>query len=211
MAEVWAGREELVRELAHILVRIGALRFGAFTLTSGKMSSYYIDLRIVPSFPDVFERVCSMYEEMARRDVGTDSFDRIASVPVAGIPFATCLSIKLRKPLVIVRKEAKTHGRGKRIEGIIKPGDRVLLVDDLITTGRSLRSTAKALRGEGGVVEDALVLIDRQEGGRGALASDGIKLHSLAEITEVAKVLYEEALIGEEEYKAILRQVGAES
>ena len=209
MAGGWAGREGLVRELAHILVRIGALRFGAFTLTSGKMSSYYIDLRVVPSFPDVFDRVCWMYEEMARKDVGLERFDRIACVPVAGIPFATCLSIRLRKPLVIVRKEAKAHGRGKRVEGVIKPGDRVLIVDDLITTGGSLRSTAKALRSEGGVVEDALVLIDRQEGGREALASDGITLHSLAAITEVAKVLYEEALIGEEEYRAILRQVGS--
>ena len=82
-------------ELSKILNRIDALKFGAFKLTSGEISPYYLDLRIVPSFPDAFRRICDLYLELIKSDVGIDGFDRIAGIPTAGISFASIISYNL--------------------------------------------------------------------------------------------------------------------
>ena len=200
-------REKAKEELCRILNRIGAIRFGTFRLTSGRVSPYYIDLRLVPSFPDTFHAVCSLYQQLIEEDVGTENFDRVAGIPTAGLPFASVIAYKLRKPLLYVRKGVKLHGRERRVEGALTPGDRVLLIDDLITTGLSMRRAALAVRAEGGVVEDAVVLLDREEGGRRRLREEGITLHCLLRISEVAKKLYEMGAITREQREIILRQV----
>jgi len=194
-------------ELCNILIRIGALKFGLFTLTSGKLSPYYIDLRIVPSFPDVFKRIIGFYEEVARKAIGLKSFTRVSGIPTAGIPFASVLAFNLGKPFLYARKEAKTHGREKRVEGLLHPGDKVLIVDDLITTGKSTIQAIEAVRAEGGVVKDALVLIDRQELGEQNLKKVGVKLHSYMKISKVAKILMDIGTIDENQYREILKQV----
>jgi orotate phosphoribosyltransferase len=193
-------------ELSRILHKIGAIKFGAFKLTSGRMSPYYIDLRIVPSFPDAFQRVCDTYVEMVETQLGAQSFDRIAGIPTAGMPFASLISYKMKKPFLYIRAKAKLHGRERRIEGVIMPGNRVLLVDDLITTGLSLRKAANAIRAEGGVVSDALVLLDREEGGKERLKKDNITLHYLLTAREAANKLYELGAIEEDQYKTIMKQ-----
>jgi len=193
-------------ELCRVLNKIGAIKFGAFKLTSGRTSPYYIDLRIVPSFPDAFQRVCDLYIKLIQKELGAGSFDRIAGIPTAGIPFASVMAHQLRKPFLYIRPRPRLHGRERRIEGIIMPGNRILLVDDLITTGLSLRRAAKAIRAEGGLATDALVLLDREEGGRERLEKDGVTLHYLLTATEAAKKLYESGAIDEEQLKIILRQ-----
>jgi orotate phosphoribosyltransferase len=199
--------EDLKVEICKILNRIGALKFGAFKLTSGKLSPYYIDLRIVPSFPDAFHEICDFYVDFIRCEVGAGDFERVAGIPVAGIPFAALIAYSLKKPFLYVRKGVRLHGRERRIEGVIAPGDRVLLIDDLITTGLSLRKAAKAIMGEGGIVADAVVLLDRLEGGKEKLAERGIKLHALLNITETAKTLHELGTIDEDQLKTIFKQV----
>ncbi len=199
--------EEMKTELCRVLHKIGALKFGVFKLTSGRTSPYYIDLRIVPSFPDAFRKVCDLYIILAKTDLGTDSFDRVAGIPTAGIPFASFVAYQLRKPFLYIRQHARLHGRERRIEGIIMPGDRVLLVDDLITTGGSLRKAAKAIRAEGGIVNRAMVLLDREEGGKQRLAEDNISLHYLLTASEAAKKLFEVGAINEEQLNTILKQV----
>jgi orotate phosphoribosyltransferase len=194
-------------EICKILDRIGALKFGAFRLTSGKMSPYYIDLRIVPSFPDAFREICGFCVDFIRDNIGTDNVERVAGIPVAGIPFAALIAYEMKKPLLYVRKGARLHGRERRIEGVIAPGNRVLLVDDLITTGLSLQSAARAIVAEGGMVTDAVVLLDREEGGRERLAKSGTRVHSLLSVTETAKTLHELGTIDEEQLKTILRQI----
>ena len=134
-------------EISKVLDRIGALKFGAFKLTSGKMSPYYIDLRIIPSFPDAFEKICDCFVKFIRSEIGTGNVDRIAGIPVAGIPFASVVAFNLKKPFLYVRKGARFHGRERRIEGIIAPGNRILLMDDLVTTGLSLQKAAKGHNG----------------------------------------------------------------
>ena len=194
-------------EISKVLDRIGALKFGAFKLTSGKMSPYYVDLRIVPSFPDVFEKICDSYVKFIRNEIGTSDIDRIAGIPIAGIPFASVVAFNLKKPFLYVRKGVRLHGRERRIEGIIAPGNRVLLIDDLVTTGLSLQKAAKAIMAEGGVVTDAVVLIDRQEGGREQLAKTGVKLHALLNITEIVSTLHELGTIDQDQLRTMLKQV----
>jgi len=200
-------KQELKRELCNVLVRIGALKFGSFTLSSGKLSPYYIDLRVVPSFPDVFKKVAQLYVEIAKNDITLEKIHRVAGIPTAGLPFASVFAYSISKPLLYVRKEVKLHGRERKIEGILQPGDNVLLLDDLITTGGSLINAAEAVRAEGGVVENALVLIDREESGRKNLRQSGITLYYLATISELSKMLYDMGTISEEQLKAIMKQV----
>jgi orotate phosphoribosyltransferase len=199
--------EEMKTELCRVLHKIGALKFGVFKLTSGRTSPYYIDLRIVPSFPEAFRKVCDLYTMLVKTDLGVDSFERVAGIPTAGIPFASLVAYQLQKPFLYIRQRTRLHGRERRIEGIIMPGDRVLLVDDLVTTGGSLRKAAKAIRAEGGIVDHALVLLDREEGGKQRLAEDNISLHYLLTASEAAKKLYEVGALDDEQLKTILKQV----
>ena len=120
-------KKTLKEELCRILVRIGALKFGTFTLPSGHLSPYNINLRIVPSFPEVLAKVCSIYSSLIEQEIGIISFERIAGIPISGIPYASYLSLSLKKPLVLVRKEENLDGRQRRIEGILKPGELSLI------------------------------------------------------------------------------------
>jgi orotate phosphoribosyltransferase len=194
-------------EIAKILHNIDALKFGVFKLTSGKPSPYYIDLRVVPSFPDAFQQICDFYRQYITAQIGTENFDRVAGVPLAGIPFASQIAYNLKKPFLYVRKGMRHHGRQRRVEGILVSGDRVLLVDDLVTTGLNLKNAAEAIRAEGGVVKEAVALLDREEGGKKELAENGIKVHTLLRISEVANTLYDIGAIDEESLKTILKQI----
>lgn len=204
----WEKRKnELNKEICDLMVRIGALKFGAFTLSSGALSPYYIDLRVVPSFPHAYHKIEEIFTEMARIDVGLENFKRIAGIPTAGVPFASVLAYTLSKPFLYVRKEDKPHGEERRVEGILYPGDKVLLVDDLITKGTNLLNAIDAIETEGGVVEDVLVLIDREEGGAKALRKLGVNLHYLTKISEAANILCDMETITQEEKNMILKQI----
>jgi len=200
-------KEEMKAELGRILNKIGALKFGTFKLTSGDVSPYYIDLRIVPSFPDAFKRICNLYITLIIGVVGADGFDRIAGIPTAGISFASIAAYQLKKPFLYVRSTERQHGRGRWVAGILLPGDRVLLMDDLITKGGSILKSAEAVRAEGGVVSDAVVLLDREENGAANLAENGIKLHYLLSISELATKLHDMDAITKVQLSTILKQV----
>lgn len=194
-------------ELARILNKIGALKFGTFKLTSGEISPYYVDLRVVPSFPDAFKRICELYQKIIEDDVGVNGFDRIAGIPTAGISFGSIIAYNLKKPFLYVRSTERQHGRGRWVEGILSSGDRVLLMDDLITKGGSVLKAADAVRAEGGMVTDAVVLLDREENGTSNLSEKGIKLHYLLTITEVANKLHDMDAITKDQLNAILKRV----
>ena len=162
---------------------------------------------MVPSFPDAFRQICGFYGEYITSQVGLEKFDRIAGVPLAGIPFASQIAYNLKKPFLYVRKGMRHHGRQRRVEGILVSGDRVLLVDDLVTTGLNLKNAAEAIRAEGGVVKEVVVLLDREEGGKEKLEKSGIKVHTLLRISEVANTLYEIGAIDEASLKTILKQI----
>jgi orotate phosphoribosyltransferase len=200
---------DLEAEFSKILVKTGATKFGLFKLSSGKLSPYYIDLRMIPGDPKALQTVIEIYETMTRSKIGVTSFDRIAGVPTAGVPYASILAYTLSKPFLYVRREAKTHGGERRVEGQLFPGERVVLVDDLITTGKNTLQAAEAIRAEGGKVEDVIVLIDRQEGGAAALAQAQLKLCSFTTVTKIARRLHESGVIEDDQYKSILAQIGS--
>jgi orotate phosphoribosyltransferase len=203
----WRGRKGMVEELAMVLVKVRALQVGTFTLSSGKLSSYYVDLRTVPSFPGAYRYVIDCYLSLIKNEVGLDSFDAIAGIPTAGLAFSSPVALELKKPMIYVRKEEKDYGHKKRIEGTIKPGWRVLVMDDLITTGHSLLSGIEAIKEEGGEVKHVAVLIDRLEGGKANLKKAGVSLRPLTDITELAKTLLAKDEISDEEMQAIKSQV----
>jgi orotate phosphoribosyltransferase len=194
-------------ELCRILQKTNAIEFGTFKLASGRTTPYYVDLRVIPSFPEAFRKASNIFIRVLKKEFGDKNFDRVAGIPTAGIPFASLIAYHLNKPFLYIRQQPRLRGRERRVEGILMPGDRVLLIDDLVTTGLSLRKAASAIRAEGGIVSDAFVLLDREEGGKENLAKDSINLHCILKISKVAKTLYEVNAIDEEGFKTILSQV----
>ncbi len=201
MSDAVGGRAAL----AEALFRIGALRFGRFTLASGKPSSYYLDLRVLPSDPEAYWLAIAAYEAAAR-EIGVAKFDAIAGVATAGVTVSSPLAYLLRKPMLYVRKEEKGHGLGRQVEGAARPGWRTLVVDDLATTGGSILSTVEALRKAGCTVEDALVLVDRLEGGKARLAASGVRLSSFVDVAELVETLFSGKRITKADYQAVLKQ-----
>lgn len=192
-------------ELCDILLRTGSLRFGTFKLSSGILSSYYVDLRLIPSDPEAFRRVIGFYSSV----LGTlaNRVQRLAGIPTAGIAYAAVLAFNLSKPFLYVRKEEKEHGRGRRIEGVLQPADRVLVLDDVVTTGKNIVEAVETIRSEGGVVEDALVLLDRQQGGEASLKKASVKLHSYATMKQIAQRLAGRGMIDEEQLRDVMGQI----
>jgi len=99
------------------------------------------------------------------------------------------------------------HGRERRIEGLLEPGDKILLIDDLITTGKNLIDAVNAIRSEGGVVEESLVLIDRQEGGVRNLNQMSVNVHFFIKVSELAKKLFDINVLDEKNYEEIMKQI----
>ena len=196
--------------IANLLYKIDAIKFGIFKLSTGKASPYYVDLRVIPSFPDAFREICDSYVEYITNQIGIENFDRIAGIPIGGIPFASQIAYNLKKPFLYVRKGIRTHGRERRVEGILVSGDKVLLIDDLLTTGLTSKKAADAVRAEGGIVTEAIVFLDRQEGGKQLLEKNAIKLHSLLKIGEIANTLFEMGAIDQENLKTILKQIATQ-
>ena len=194
-------------QMANILFKLDLVKFGVFKLSTGKASPYYIDLRVIPSFPDAFREICDFYSESITGQIGVKNFDRTAGIPITGIIFASQVAYNLKKPFLYVRKGVRLRGRERRVEGVLASGDRVLLVDDLITTGITLKKATQTVRAEGGVVTDAVVFLDREEGGKQQLEAAGVKLHSLLRISEVAELLLDLGAIDEGDLKTIRKQV----
>lgn len=204
MSETVKGRVAL----AEALFRIGALRFGRFTLASGKASSYYLDLRVVPSDPQAYEMTIAAFLAMARK-VGEQSFDVVAGVATAGITISSPMAYVLKKPMVYVRREQKGHGLGKLVEGAVTPGWRALVVDDLITDGGSKIDAVEILRKSGCTVNVVMVLVDRLEGGETNLRAAGVRLHAFTDIKELVETLYSAKKITKTNLQAVLGQMEA--
>jgi orotate phosphoribosyltransferase len=192
--------------LAESLFKIGALRFGKFTLSSGRHSSYYLDLRVVPSYPDAYALELEAFKAVAER-IGKQNFDVVAGVATAGLTISSPLAFLLKKPMVYVRKEEKTHGMGRMVEGAPLPRWRALVVDDVITSGGSVLAAVDGLRKSGLLVNDALVLIDRLEGGRRNLADQKVRLNAFMDIRELAGSLFDKKAIPKKDYEAVLKQM----
>ncbi len=179
--------------------KLGIIKFGRFTLKSGIESPFYVDLRPLASDPKILKNLANYLLEM----LPLDNFDLICGVPYAALPMATAMSLESYIPLIIKRKEAKAYGTKKLIEGIYQKGQNCLLVEDVITSGKSLVETIAEVEAEDIKVSDIVVVLDREQGGKQLLESKGYHVHTLFNISEVCDILQENGELSNDEVKRI--------
>lgn len=196
------------RELSAELHRIGAVRFGDFTLKDGRLSPFYLDLRILVSHPTALARVARamLHHAAALR------FERIAGIPYAGLPIAVAMALIGERPMIYARKEAKGYGTRRSIEGEYSAGERALLIDDVITSGGAKLEAVSPFRDAGLVVEDVLVVIDRSgSSGPARLAAAGMRLHSLLDAPTLFGLLKEHGRVSASDAARALEFLNASS
>jgi len=198
---------EFVKEFAIFLYKNNIIRFGNFTLASGKNSSYYVDLRLIPSYPHQFRKMIKNLQNLIVEKTGLNDFDCLASVPTGGLVVTSALAIEIVKPLIYVRSKPKEHGTTKSIEGKISAGMKVVMVDDVVTTGTSVLNGINQLKEAGLLVSDLYVIINRLEGADKALSDIGVQIHQLTDILEITDILFQEKLIDKEIFEKIKNQV----
>lgn len=177
--------------LVQLLARRSA-RHGEFILSSGRPSSLYIDARLTTMSPEGLVLIGPTCLAILH-DTGW-GVDAVGGLTLGADPVAYAISYAsaLTGPPVrafTVRKQPKKHGTGQRIEGPFQPGDRVAIVEDVITTGRSALEAAEAVCEAGGVVIGVLALVDRHEGGRQALEAAGFAVHAVVQASEILQAM----------------------
>lgn len=201
---IWqAEKKYLTKKIAFELVLSDTLKIGDFTLFSGKKSPYYVDLRQAISDPTTMALIADSLARIIDNEVGRDKFDKILGVPTAGVPFSTIVCQKLSVPMLYYRKERKQHGARKKIEGRMEINDRILIIDDLITTGKSVIQAAEAAREQGGQVTELVVLLDREQGGPETVRANNIRPHVLFNVSDAFKWLNEVNMLSDENYRVI--------
>ncbi|OGH73815.1 MAG: orotate phosphoribosyltransferase [Candidatus Magasanikbacteria bacterium RIFCSPHIGHO2_02_FULL_51_14] len=188
-------------DLILALNEIGSVKFGEFKLVTGLMSPIYLDLRATISYPEVLRTVAEIMWEKVK-DL---RFDLLCGVPYTALPIATAMSLAHGIPMVMRRKDVKDHGTKKIIEGVFAPGQTCLIVEDLVTSGQSVFETADALEREGLKVSDAVVLLDREQGGRENLRKRNYSLHAVFTMTELLAILLKHNKIGQATHDRVLQ------
>jgi uridine monophosphate synthetase len=180
------------------LFDIGCLLFGEYVQASGAIFSYYIDLRKIISNPRLFNQVLDAYGDIVRQL----EFDRIAGIPYGALPTATGLALNLQRPMIFPRKEVKAHGTRRLIEGNFHPGEKVVVIDDILISGKSVMEGADKLKSAGLKIEDIVVFIDHEGGVKDRLKENGYRAHSVLSISEITDTLYEAGRIDREQYNS---------
>ena len=198
---------EFVKEFAIFLHQNDIIKFGDFTLASGKKSSYYIDLRLVASFPHIFRKMTKNLQKLVSEKTGLDNFDSLVSVPTGGLVIGSALAIETVKPLIYVRDKPKDYGTTKSIEGKIFSGMKVILIDDVITTGNSVINAIKQLKDAGLSISDVYVIINRLEGANNTLELEKVNLYQLTDVLEITTILFQEKLVSKEILDEINNQI----
>ena len=198
---------DFVKEFSTFLYEKKIIRFGDFTLASGKKSSYYVDLRLVPSYPHQFRMMVKYLQNEIIKDVGLDNFDSIVSVPTGGLVIASALAIETVKPLIYVRSKPKDYGTSKSVEGKIWEGMKVVMIDDVATTGGSVVNGILSLKESKIKINDAYVIVDRLEGAKEALNDQKVNFHSVANVIQITKSLHEQNLVDDNILQKIQAQI----
>ena len=185
--------------LALALHDLQAIQFGSFTLQSGVTSPIYVDLRLLVSNPQGLGIAAAEYGKILDDLV----FDRLAAIPYAGLPLGTAVALQTRSPLIYPRKEVKEYGTGRTIEGWYHPGETVVVLDDLISSGASKLTAIKPLVEAGLQVHDVVVLIDRESGGAEELAAQGVTVHSVFCLRDLLDILVQHERITREQRAAV--------
>ncbi len=160
-----------------------AIKFGDFTLASGKKSKYYIDIKKASASPKILKKMALEISEKIKQH--SIEADYIGCVALGGVPIAVAVSLETELPLIIIRKEAKEYGTKGQIVGDFRKNSTVLMIEDVATTGGSVLKAIKLLRDEGLVIRHVIVVVDREEGAHAALAGEGIELIPIVRIGEL--------------------------
>ena len=193
-----------IETLVLTLHDIGAVQFGRFRLHSGKESRIYIDLRVLVSFPEALRQATAAYAGA----LAPLHYDLLAATPLAGLPIGTALCLSLDKPLIYPRKTAKSYGTGKNIEGRWSIGQTAVVIDDLITSGDSVLETIAAVKAAGLHVHDAVVLIDREQGGREMLARQGYRVQPVMTLRQLLEHLVAHGRLSRPQRDEVLMSLG---
>lgn len=206
---VWLPDVDVVNEhpqqdLILQLYDIGCIMFGNFVQASGATFPYYIDLRKIISNPQIFNQVLTAYEEI----LNSLNFDRLAGIPYGSLPTATGLSLRLHCPMIYPRKEVKAHGSRRLIEGNFYPGETVVVVDDILISGKSVMEGAEKLKSAGLNIQDIVVLIDHENGVKARLLDNGYRGHAVFTLSEITETLYRVGRINQEQFLAFKESEG---
>jgi len=167
-------------ELVEMLKETGAVKFGDFTLSSGRKSSYYVDKYIFETNPLCLDAI----GERITRLIPTGT-RRLAGIEIGSIPIAAVASVKSRMPFVVVRKATKGYGTDKLVEGVWQHGEKIFVIEDVVTTAKGALGAIHTLRDAGMVVEDMICIVDREEGGSENLEKEGVRMQSLVRAGEL--------------------------
>jgi len=174
-----------------------------FRLASGRLSPVYVDCRRLISFPQIRRLITTEFARIIREKIGVAQVEIIAGGETAGIPYAAWLAAELELPLIYVRKQPKGHGKSSQIEGVLSPGQRVVLVEDLVTDGGSKLLFKRGIEAAGGLVANCLCVFEyrsRRAGlaaARQGLAAQGLKLFSLCDWDELLELAQAESDVGQ--------------
>jgi uridine monophosphate synthetase len=193
--------------LADDLLESGCVRFGKFTLKSGKVSPIYLDLRRLVSHPRILQGVAKEYAKM----LGKLQFDRIAGLPYAALPIGTAISLEMNRPLIYPRREVKEYGTKAAIEGDYNAGETVVVIDDLATTGDTKIESIQKLEAAGLKVKDIVVLIDREQGAKEMLAKAGYNFHAVTTLRKLLDEWIASGAITREQFDEVMGFLGQTS
>lgn len=157
------------------------IQFGKFTLSSGRESDFYVDMKKAITDPEILSQVAKIISHI----ILDDEIDLVAGPALGAVPIATAVALQSGIPMLMIRKAQKGYGTSKLIEGELKEGDRVIVVEDVTTTGNSLLKAVRAVQDNGGVVERTFVIVDREEGAVEHLKKEGVILEPLVSISDV--------------------------
>jgi len=199
---VWFSDVNFVEQKPHTdlilqLYDLGCIMFGEYLQASGATFPYYVDLRKIISNPQIFDKIIAAYAEI----LSDLQFDRIAGIPYGSLPTATGLALRMNYPMIFPRKEVKAHGTRRMVEGHFHPGETVVVVDDILISGKSVMEGAGKLQSTGLKVQDIVVLIDHEQGVKDRLKQHGYQGYSVLTISEIAETLYVTNRIDSQQYE----------
>jgi orotate phosphoribosyltransferase len=168
-------------DLIKLLKESEAIQFGRFILTSGAVSDYYIDIKKASTNPEILKKIAKQMAEY------TEGYEIIAGMELGAIPLVVALSLEINIPYVILRKEKREHGTNKQIEGVEINNKRVLLIEDVTTSGGSVVKAIQIIRENNGIVDEVIVIVDRESGAEEKLRNVDVSFIPLISVSDILK------------------------